>query len=109
MVTHTCIRHVRGNELMLPKIKGLDAWKQDPKSDDYDWELIQTRLQQLRRVRETTDSQSAMIFALRTSLERNLGDMGNPKVSHNLLFVRFSFVNAFLASCTPIHASARRR
>ena len=41
-------------------------------------------MHQLRRVRETTQSQSAMIFALRTSLSRNLGDMGNQKLySHS--------------------------
>lgn len=59
---------------------GHDAWKQEPRSPDYDWELIQAKLNQLRDVRQTTQSQSAMIFALRTSLARNLGDMGNPKV-----------------------------
>ncbi|CDH56994.1 patatin family [Lichtheimia corymbifera JMRC:FSU:9682] len=65
---------------LLDDLEGLDAWKQDPRSPDYDWELVQTRLHQLQRVRETTQSQSAMIFALRTSLGRNLGDIGNPKL-----------------------------
>ncbi|KAI8364743.1 acyl transferase/acyl hydrolase/lysophospholipase [Radiomyces spectabilis] len=64
---------------ILDDIDGLNAWKQDPRSSDYDWELIQTRLDQLRTVR-LQQSQSAMIFALRTSLARNLGDMGNPKL-----------------------------
>jgi hypothetical protein len=50
------------------------------KSPDYDWELIKTRLDQLREIRRSNKGQSAMIFALRTSLARNLGDMGNPKV-----------------------------
>ncbi|KAI7854431.1 acyl transferase/acyl hydrolase/lysophospholipase [Circinella umbellata] len=69
---------------VLDDIEGLDAWKRDPADKEYDWELIQTRLHQLRRVRETTESQSAMIFALRTSLSRNLGDMGNSKLySHS--------------------------
>ncbi|KAI9317878.1 acyl transferase/acyl hydrolase/lysophospholipase [Dichotomocladium elegans] len=64
---------------LLDELEGLDAWKQDFRSPDYDWELVQMRLHQLRQVRETTKSQSDMIFALRTSLGRNLGDMGNPK------------------------------
>lgn len=80
------ISHRTHEEMMDAKIcndmhVGLDAWKQDPRSPDYDWELVQTRLHQLQRVRETTQSQSAMIFALRTSLGRNLGDIGNPKVT----------------------------
>ncbi|ORY94010.1 putative esterase of the alpha-beta hydrolase superfamily [Syncephalastrum racemosum] len=65
---------------LLDELEGWNAWKQDPSSPDYDWELVQTRLEQLQHVRESGQSQSAMIFALRTSLARNLGDMGNPKL-----------------------------
>ncbi|SAL96813.1 hypothetical protein [Absidia glauca] len=53
---------------------GLDEWKKDPKSDEYDWELVQNRLNQLRIVRDQANP-STMIFQLRTSLARNLGDM----------------------------------
>lgn len=49
-------------------------------SPDYDWELIKARLDQLREIRKLNKGQAAMIFALRTSLARNLGDMGNTKV-----------------------------
>lgn len=59
---------------------GLDKWKREIKSPDYDWELIKARLDQLREIRHLNKGQSAMIFALRTSLARNIGDMGNPKV-----------------------------
>ncbi|KAI8877907.1 putative esterase of the alpha-beta hydrolase superfamily [Backusella circina FSU 941] len=65
---------------MLDTMDGLDKWKEDPKSPDYDYELIQARLDQLREIRSTNKGQSAMIFALRSSLARNLGDMGNPKL-----------------------------
>lgn len=61
-------------------ILGLDKWKKEIKSPDYDWELIKARLDQLREIRLLKKGQSAMIFALRTSLARNIGDMGNPKV-----------------------------
>jgi hypothetical protein len=60
---------------------GLEDWKTDPTSDIYDWELLQARLEQLRTVRASND-QLAMIFALRTSLARNLGDMGCSKVRY---------------------------
>lgn len=77
----------------LDEIDGLDHWKREMASPDYDHELIKTRLDQLRHIRKTNKGQSAMIFALRTSLARNLGDMGNPKV-HNPMFVyvRFSYL-----------------
>ncbi|EPB86968.1 hypothetical protein HMPREF1544_06186 [Mucor circinelloides 1006PhL] len=64
----------------LDEIDGLDHWKREMASPDYDHELIKTRLDQLRHIRKTNKGQSAMIFALRTSLARNLGDMGNPKL-----------------------------
>lgn len=64
----------------LDEIDGLDHWKREVASPDYDHELIKTRLDQLRQIRKANKGQSAMIFALRTSLARNLGDMGNPKV-----------------------------
>ena len=64
----------------LDEIDGLDKWKREMSSPDYDHELVKTRLDQLRNIRKSNKGQSAMIFALRTSLARNLGDMGNPKV-----------------------------
>ncbi|KAI9284620.1 acyl transferase/acyl hydrolase/lysophospholipase [Umbelopsis sp. AD052] len=64
---------------ILDQLEGLEDWKKDPKSDVYDWELLQTRVEQLRNVRASND-QLSMIFALRTSLARNLGDMGCSKL-----------------------------
>ncbi|KAG2176889.1 hypothetical protein INT43_007543 [Umbelopsis isabellina] len=64
---------------ILDQLQGLESWKKDPKSDIYDWELLQGRLEQLRNVRASND-QLAMVFALRTSLARNLGDMGCSKL-----------------------------
>ncbi|KAI8067428.1 acyl transferase/acyl hydrolase/lysophospholipase [Thamnidium elegans] len=65
---------------VLDDVDGLDEWKNEIESPDYDWELIKTRLDQLREIRRSNKGQSAMIFALRTSLARNIGDMGNPKL-----------------------------
>jgi TAG lipase/steryl ester hydrolase/phospholipase A2/LPA acyltransferase len=69
---------------MLDREKGLDEWKFDEKSKDYDYELVQDRLNILRTIRKNGDI-PAMIFNLRTSLSRNLGDMGNPMVSEVLI------------------------
>ncbi|KAI9365660.1 acyl transferase/acyl hydrolase/lysophospholipase [Pilaira anomala] len=65
---------------ILDDIDGLDKWKKEIESPDYDWELIKARLDQLREIRRLNKGQSAMIFALRTSLARNIGDMGNSKL-----------------------------
>ena len=59
------------------RLEGKEAWKDDPRSPDYDFELIHSRLDQMRRARETGDIGS-ILFLLRTSLSRNLGEAGNP-------------------------------
>jgi hypothetical protein len=68
-----------GAGYMLDRCQGKDEWKNDEKSNDYDYELIKDRLFILKTIRRNADI-PAMIFNLRTSLSRNLGDMGNPKV-----------------------------
>ncbi|CAJ0747977.1 11907_t:CDS:10 [Entrophospora sp. SA101] len=64
---------------ILDQLQGNDQWKNTPSSDDYDFELLQRRLAQLKKARKTGDL-SQMIFLLRTSLARNLGDMGQPEL-----------------------------
>ena len=59
---------------------GHDKWKANPESSDYDYRLVQERLAQLNKVRESADVM-AMSYYLRASLTRNLGDCGNYKVS----------------------------
>ncbi|KAJ3411302.1 hypothetical protein HDV05_002406 [Chytridiales sp. JEL 0842] len=65
--------------LALDRLQDNEKWKADPASEDYDHGLLQDRLKQLKVARESGDLAS-MIFLLRTSLSRNLGDMGNPKL-----------------------------
>jgi hypothetical protein len=60
----------------LDRLEGREAWKHRDASPEYDWELVQDRLRQLREAREATDL-AASVFLLRTSLGRNLGDMGS--------------------------------
>lgn len=60
----------------LDRLKGHEEWKMDPVSPDYDFELIQTRLEQFRVAREMGDL-DAISFLLRASMSRGLGDIGN--------------------------------
>ncbi|KAI9103145.1 acyl transferase/acyl hydrolase/lysophospholipase [Phlyctochytrium arcticum] len=64
---------------MLDKLTGMDAWKLDPVSPHYDYELVQDRLAQLRKAR-ASGNMSNVIFILRTFLTRNIGDIGNPRL-----------------------------
>ncbi|KAL7754482.1 Lipase 5 [Sorochytrium milnesiophthora] len=65
--------------LALDELDGNTAWKLDPRSDLYDYKLIRERLRSLSEARERGDI-SALTFLLRTSLSRNLGEMGNPSL-----------------------------
>ncbi|KAF8950883.1 hypothetical protein BGZ52_001188 [Haplosporangium bisporale] len=60
---------------ILDRLQGKDKWKNDPRSPHYDYELLQERLSQLASARESGDL-GLMIFLLRTSLSRNLGNVG---------------------------------
>lgn len=68
----------------LDELLGLKPWKEDPKSDIYDWELVKLRTQELRTAREQADL-DRLLFLVRTGFERNLGNMGDSRlyqVSH---------------------------
>ena len=59
---------------------GLDEWKNEEKSDLYDYQLIKDRLKILRTIRKNGDI-VAMVFNLRTSLSRDLANIGNERVT----------------------------
>lgn len=69
--------HNAANELDL--LEGNEAWKLDPCSSDYDFALISARLKQLDDARLSCDI-GRMLFLIRTTLSRNLGEMGNIRV-----------------------------
>jgi NTE family protein len=56
---------------------GLEEWKADEISEDYDWRLIRSRLRQIRQYRAGKDV-SRLIYHLRQGLHWNLGNTGNP-------------------------------
>lgn len=64
-------------------LEGNEAWKSDPRSEDYDYALISSRLKQLDDVRLSCDM-GKMLFLIRTTLSRNLGEMGNIRVRRPL-------------------------
>lgn len=70
---------ILSHSIYVLTLLGKDEWKNQQECKDYDYGLIKERLQVLRTIRKNGDI-PAMIFNLRTSLARNLGDMGNPKV-----------------------------
>jgi NTE family protein len=63
----------------LDRREGLDDWKDDETSDDYDWRLIRSRLRQIRQYRAAGDI-SRLVYHLRQGLHWNLGNFGNPRL-----------------------------
>jgi len=65
--------------LRLDELQGLDQWRLDDASDDYDWRLIRSRLQQLRQLRAQQPI-GPLLVHLRQGLHWNLGNIGNPRL-----------------------------
>ncbi len=61
----------------LDAMTGLDLWRLEMESEDYDYRLIRERLQQLRTYQRQADL-SDLVRALREGLHHDLGNMGNP-------------------------------
>lgn len=63
----------------MDNIEGNNEWKSIPESPDYNAVLVETRLKQMDEARISCDI-GRMLFLIRTSLSRGLGDMGNLKL-----------------------------
>lgn len=63
----------------LDALAGLDLWKIDNTSADYNYELINERLVSLRTLQEKQQI-PALLRALREGLHHDLGNMGNPRL-----------------------------
>ncbi|KAG0379888.1 hypothetical protein BGX24_011211 [Mortierella sp. AD032] len=70
--------------IILDRLQGKDKWKNDPRSPHYDYEMLQERLSQLKTARGSGDL-GEMIYLLRTSLSRNLGNVGRPQLYANTI------------------------
>ncbi|KAK5136212.1 hypothetical protein LTR08_003819 [Meristemomyces frigidus] len=60
----------------LDHLEGRNEWKEQDASEEYDYELVQTRLERLQDARRRGDVQD-MRFQVRTALTRDLGGMGD--------------------------------
>ena len=68
--------------LVLDHLDGLDAWREEKESEDYDYKLIASRARLIRRLRKKKDLDQ-LIFRLREELHGNLGNMANPALYHH--------------------------
>lgn len=63
--------------LDLDRLEGMDAWKQDETSDDYDYLLVRERLQLMRELRARGNVRE-LTFHLAEGLHGNLANISNP-------------------------------
>lgn len=63
----------------LDRLEGGDQWRDKDESEEYDFELVRTRLERLQDARKRGDVED-MRFQIRTALTRDLGGMGNARL-----------------------------
>lgn len=67
------------------RLTGLAEWREEEKSDDYNYRLIRSELRELRQMREAGNI-ARLMFRLHEGLHGNLGNMANP-VLHSYCLV----------------------
>ena len=67
----------RGAAEAHDELTGAREWRNEAETHDYDWRLLKTRTELLRRLRRKGDI-SRLIFYLHEELHGNLGNMANP-------------------------------
>ena len=88
----------------LDAIEGNDAWKDDPTSTLYDHQLLQARLKELQEATMSGDP-FRMIFLLRTSLTRSLGNMGDLNLyRHSHIGTKTLIEDYIAAACDALDA-----
>ncbi|HSW11543.1 MAG TPA: DUF3336 domain-containing protein [Solimonas sp.] len=63
----------------LDRRDGLNEWREDDTSEDYDWRLVRSRLRQIRQYRADR-AYPKLIHHLRQGLHWSLGNTGNPEL-----------------------------
>ena len=74
----TCITYKSWREvsLQLDELLGNNAWKENPKSSLYDYDLIYSSLMEMREARLAKDYK-LLLYLIRTKWTRNIGNMGD--------------------------------
>lgn len=60
----------------LDELMGNNTWKSDPRSDFYDYDMVQKNLEEMRAARVAKDYKR-LLYLVRTKWIRNLGNMGD--------------------------------
>ncbi|KAI9807925.1 MAG: hypothetical protein M1825_005231 [Sarcosagium campestre] len=97
----------------LDVLEGIEEWKAEPSSADYDAILVESRLKALDEARISCDVKR-MLFLLRTSLTRELGGMGNVRLYRHSHVGTKNLIERYITSALETiaallqHSAARR-
>ncbi len=83
----------------LDELEGNGDWRKEPKSDDYDYRLLKSRVRLLRRLRKQKDYDQ-LIFRLREELHGNIGNMANPALYQQARTGTKFLINQYLDEVT---------
>ncbi|MDZ4731158.1 MAG: DUF3336 domain-containing protein [Xanthomonadales bacterium] len=81
------------------RLDGSEAWRQLEESADYDYRLINSRVDVLQRLRRRKDYDQ-MVFRLREELHGNLGNMANPVLYQKARAGTKELINHYLNEVT---------
>jgi predicted acylesterase/phospholipase RssA len=95
----TCYAQWREAAEALDRLDRHDAWRQEEASEDYDYRLIGSRVELLRRLRRQGDHDQ-LVFRLREELHGNLGNMANPVLYQRARVGTKRLINDYLDQVT---------
>lgn len=83
----------------LDKLDGNDCWREDPKSEHYDYRLLASRVRLFRGLRRKQDFEQ-LVFRLREELHGNIGNMANPALYQRARCGTKNLINEYLDEIT---------
>ena len=96
--TTTNYRDWYETSLKLDELLGNNAWKSDPKSDIYDYDLIYKHLNMMRQARLRNDFKF-LLYYVRTSWIRNLGNIGDADLYRHSYVGTKKLIEEYLQEC----------
>ncbi len=83
----------------VDKQDGQQQWRQEAESEDYDFSLIKSRVEVLKKLRRRKDYEQ-LVFRLREELHGNLGNMANPVLYQKARAGTKQLINQYLDEVT---------
>jgi TAG lipase/steryl ester hydrolase/phospholipase A2/LPA acyltransferase len=82
----------------LDSLLGNEGWKQNDQSELYDSELVRFRLNQLHTAIQADDTET-LITLIRTTLQRNVGNMGDPRLYQQTFTGTKYLIEDYISEC----------